>query len=169
MFREMARKKQSLSKEQIDRILANEKRGVLSVHGENGYPYGLPINYWYDPETGNIYFHSGTKGHKIDAIQENNKVSFCVYDGGYRKDDHWALNISSVIVFGKMRVVSDPEEAKDIYKKLITIARNANAYVILDCDGEALSLGMESIPDLIKPNQEEFEALKETFARFLAP
>ena len=52
-----------------------------------------------------------------------------------------------------------PGVSKDIYKKLITIARNANAYVILDCDGEALSLGMESIPDLIKPNQEEFEAL----------
>lgn len=118
MFREMARKKQSLSKEQIDRILANEKRGVLSVHGENGYPYGLPINYWYDPETGNIYFHSGTKGHKIDAIRNNNKASFCVYDAGYRKDGHWALNISSVIIFGKLHPVPAGEAADRVYRQL---------------------------------------------------
>ena len=118
MFREMAKKKQSLSKEQIDRILVNEKRGVLSVHGENGYPYGLPINYWYDPGTGNIYFHSGKKGHKIDAIRGNNKVSFCVYDGGYRKDDHWSLNISSVIVFGPLHLVPDGEAADRVYRQL---------------------------------------------------
>ena len=75
MFREMARKKQSLEMSQIIKILNNEKRGVLSVHGENGYPYGLPINYWYNEENGYIYFHSGKKGHKIDAINANNKVS----------------------------------------------------------------------------------------------
>lgn len=52
-----------------------------------------------------------------------------------------------------------PGVSKDIYRKLSTIARNAGAYVILDCDGEALSLGMEAIPDLIKPNKEEFEEI----------
>lgn len=118
MFRELARKKQALSKERIGQILETEKRGVLSVLGDNGYPYGLPINYWYCPEKGSLYFHSGKKGHKVDALAENEKVSFCVYDAGYRNEGEWALNISSVIVFGKMRVVSDPEEAKKIYKKL---------------------------------------------------
>ncbi len=48
---------------------------------------------------------------------------------------------------------------KNIYRKLCTIARNAGAYVILDCDGEALKEGMEAIPDLIKPNREEFEQI----------
>ena len=52
MFREIARKKQSIEKEQIIKILNNEKRGVLSVCGENGYPYGLPMNYWYNEENG---------------------------------------------------------------------------------------------------------------------
>ena len=78
MFREVARKNQRLEIPQIVKILNNEKRGVLSVHGENGYPYGLPINYWYNEENGYIYFHSGTKGHKTDAINADNKVSFCV-------------------------------------------------------------------------------------------
>lgn len=52
-----------------------------------------------------------------------------------------------------------PGVSKDIYRKLVTIARNAGAYVILDCDKEALKCGLEAIPDLIKPNKEEFEEI----------
>ena len=48
MFREVARKKQVLSRTKINEILTAEKRGVLSVIGDNGYPYGLPINFYYD-------------------------------------------------------------------------------------------------------------------------
>lgn len=118
MFREIARKKQSLEMSRIVEILTNEKRGVLSVNGENGYPYGLPINYWYNEENGYIYFHSGKKGHKIDAINADNRVSFCVYDEGFRKDGEWALNISSVIVFGKIYPVEDFDRAMEICRQL---------------------------------------------------
>ena len=117
-FREVARKKQSLTKEQMVNLLQNEKRGVLSLYGENGYPYGVPMNYWYNEENGCLYFHSGKTGHKIDALAVNNKVSFCVYDEGYRKDGEWALNISSVIVFGTIHIVEDVEKAVEIYRAL---------------------------------------------------
>lgn len=118
MFREVARKRQVLTSEQITKILKSEKRGVLSVLGDNGYPYGLPMNFWYNEENGCIYFHSGKKGHKVDAISSDNKVSFCVYDEGFKKEGEWALNISSVIVFGKIHVVEDSEKAVEIYRKL---------------------------------------------------
>ena len=118
MFREIARRKQVLSKEKITEILNTEKRGVLSVLGENGYPYGLPINYWYDEDTDYIYFHSGKKGHKVDALKSDNRVSFCVYDNGYRDEGEWALNISSVIIFGKIHIVDDFEKALKVYRKL---------------------------------------------------
>ena len=118
MFRDIVRKKQSLSAEQIVEILKNEKRGVLSVQGDDGYPYGLPINYWYNEENGYLYFHSGKKGHKVDAISSNNKVSFCVYDSGYKKEGEWALNISSVIVFGRMNIVVDSEKTIEIYRRM---------------------------------------------------
>lgn len=118
MFRDVSRKKQSLSAEKIADILKNEKRGVLSVHGENGYPYGLPINYWFNEENGYVYFHSGKKGHKTDAILSDNKVSFCVYDEGYKKDGEWALNISSVIIFGRMYIVEDSEKSAEIFRRL---------------------------------------------------
>ncbi len=118
MFREVARKKQVLTSEQITEILKAEKRGVLSVQGDNGYPYGLPMNFWYNEENGYIYFHSGKKGHKTDAVSADNKVSFCVYDEGYRKDGEWSLNISSVIVFGRMNIVKDSEKADRIYRSM---------------------------------------------------
>ena len=118
MFREMIRKKQSLEMEQIIQILKNEKRGVLSVFGENGYPYGLPINYWYNEENGYLYFHSGKTGHKVDALSQNNKVSFCVYDQGYKKEGEWALNISSVIIFGEIFVVDDYNKSVEIFRQL---------------------------------------------------
>ena len=118
IFREIARKNQSLETQKIIEILKSEKRGVLSVHGDNGYPYGLPINYWYNEENGCLYFHSGKKGHKIDAISFDNRVSFCVYDEGFRRNGERALNISSVIVFGKMYVIEDEKKALEIYRKL---------------------------------------------------
>ncbi len=118
MFREVARKKQSLDRPRIIEILKQEKRGVLSVHGEDGYPYGLPINYWYNEENGYLYFHSGKTGHKVDAIHADHKVSFCVYDEGFRRDGEWALNISSVVVFGKMYPVEDTEKATEIFRRL---------------------------------------------------
>lgn len=118
MFREIARKKQRLSVEQIVGLLKAEKRGVLSVIGDEGYPYGMPINYWYNEENGKIYFHSGKAGHKVDALAANEKVSFCVYDQGYRNDGEWALNISSVIVFGRVRIVEDFEQAMDVCRRL---------------------------------------------------
>ena len=118
MFREVTRKKQTLPMEKIIEILDAEKRGVLSVLGDDGYPYGMPMNYWYNKENGYLYFHSGKKGHKVEALAANNKVSFCVYDSGYKNEGEWALNISSVIVFGRVHIVEDYEDAMKICKEM---------------------------------------------------
>lgn len=107
MFREMRRIKQQISEEECKQILINEPRGVLSMIGDDGYPYGIPLTHWYCEENGHIYFHGAGVGHKIDAIKACDKVSFCVMDKGYRKDGEWSLNINSVIVFGRIRIVED--------------------------------------------------------------
>ena len=107
MFRELARIKQKLSNDECAKILKTEPRGVLSVLGDDDYPYALPMNFYYDEDQNKIYFHSGKTGHKMDAITKHNKVSFCVYDKGYHKDGHWSLNIRSVIVFGKIKVAEN--------------------------------------------------------------
>ena len=110
MFRTMRRFKQQISEEECIRILQEEKRGILSMHGEDGYPYGIPMNHWYNPENGKLYFHCAKTGHKLDAIRKNDKVSYCVYDQGFLKDGDWALNIRSVVVFCRARIVEDAED-----------------------------------------------------------
>lgn len=111
MFRPMLRIRQQLSREQCLQILQEEKRGVLSLIGDEGYPYGLPMNHWYNPEDGCLYFHCGKRGHKLDAIAACPKASFCVYGSGERKEDHWYLTFQSVIVFGTIEWVEDTEQA----------------------------------------------------------
>ena len=47
MFRKMRRFKQQLSDEECIAGLRSETRGVLSMLGDDGYPYGIPMNHWY--------------------------------------------------------------------------------------------------------------------------
>lgn len=118
MFRELIRKKLQLPQEECIELLKSEMRGVLSVQGDDGYPYGLPMDHWYCEEDGHLYFHCGKVGHKLDAIRRCDKVSYCIYDQGYRKEGDWALNIRSVIVFGRIRIMEDHDRAMDICRRL---------------------------------------------------
>lgn len=118
MFRELQRKNKQIPMQDCINILKGEPRGVLSVHGENGYPYGMPMNHWYNEDDGKIYFHCGKVGHRLDALKKDNKVSFCVYDKGYRNEGEWALNVKSVIAFGKIDIIDDIDRITDITTKL---------------------------------------------------
>ena len=114
----MLRAKQSLDREECLLLLQTLKRGVLAVQGDDGYPYALPINHYYCPEDGKIYFHSGKKGHKVDALTNNQKVSFCVIDEGRADDGDWALHFRSVIVFGRVEFVEDRETVYEMARRL---------------------------------------------------
>lgn len=118
MFRELLRINKKLSMEECVHVLKTEKRGVLSVNGDNDYPYGMPMNHWYNEEDGKIYFHCGNIGHRLDALKRDNKVSFCVYDEGYCNPGQWALHVKSVIVFGRVEIVDELERIVDITTKL---------------------------------------------------
>lgn len=48
---------------------------------------------------------------------------------------------------------------KDIYQKLIQIAKAQGKKVILDTSGELLEKGIQSLPTMVKPNQDEIEML----------
>ena len=119
MFRELTRKNKQISTEECISVLKSGTRGVLSVLGDDEYPYGMPMNHWYNEEDGSIYFHCGTMaGHRLDALKKHDKVSFCVYDRGYRNEGEWAWNVKSIIVFGRMEILDDMEKIIEITTKL---------------------------------------------------
>ena len=129
MFRELTRKKQQLSEDDCIDILKGEKRGVLSVVGDGDYPYGMPMNHFYNEDDKCIYFHCGKSGHRLDSLKKCNKASFCVYDNGYTDENEWALNIKSVIVFGRIDIIDDADEIADVSARLSRKFTNDEDYI----------------------------------------
>ena len=70
-FREMRRAKQALSPEETLAVLKAAKRGVLSMIGDGGYPYGLYMDPYYNESDGRIYFHGSKVGHKVESLRKN--------------------------------------------------------------------------------------------------
>lgn len=110
MFREMRRKKQTLSLEEDIEILKRGTAGVLAVLGDNDYPYAVPLSYVYHDNK--IIFHGAKTGHKLDAIAKNEKVSFCVIDKDHIVPEEYTTYFRSVIVFGKARILEDEAEKR---------------------------------------------------------
>lgn len=111
MFRKMRRQGQELSREECIDILTKEPRGVLALLGDYDYPYALPMSHVY--VDGKIYFHGAMKGHKHDAVEKYDKVSYCVMDSGVKNEDGWSYIFRSVIVFGRIRILTDEKERID--------------------------------------------------------
>ena len=47
MFRLMRRINQQVSDDECKKVLKDEKRAAFSVIDENGYPYTVPVNFFY--------------------------------------------------------------------------------------------------------------------------
>ena len=116
MFRELRRKKQLLSEQETLRVLEEGKTGIVGVLGDDGYPYTVPINYVSLEDK--IYFHSAKKGHKVDAIAKEPKVSMTVVE----KDDvvsrEFTTYFRSIQLFGKAYVVEDEAERNVAFRAL---------------------------------------------------
>ena len=72
MNREMHKKERQVSDERAKEMLLEATEGTLAMHGDDGYPYALPMNYVY--LNGAIYIHTADYGYKIDALKANQKV-----------------------------------------------------------------------------------------------
>lgn len=120
MFREMRRNRQHVSDAACINLLQQEKRAAFSVIGEDGYPYTVPINFYYDPDDGKLYFHGSKTGHKAEAMENCDKVCFTVWNQGFKKEGRWEWNATSVVVFGRVKAVHDPSVAKEKLQKLAT-------------------------------------------------
>ena len=105
MFRDIRKKKNQISTEAAERLLREARRGILAVNGREGYPYAIPINYYYDREAQKIYFHGARAGHKAEAIRACDKVCFTVYGGETIREEAWAPYLRSVVVFGRCRLL----------------------------------------------------------------
>lgn len=117
-FRPMRRKNQQVSEDECKRILREEKRAAFSVIGDGGYPYTVPVNFYYDEEEHRIFIHGAKSGHKMDALQQCNKVCFTTWNQGYKVEGHWEWNATSVVVMGRATCIDDPFYGRDKLRKM---------------------------------------------------
>lgn len=108
MFKEIRRKEREIETTEAIEILKKCDYGILSTVGEDGYAYGIPVNYIY--LNNSIYFHSAVEGNKLDNIKNNNKVSFCVVGQTCILPDKFSTKYESVIIFGRASEVFDNEK-----------------------------------------------------------
>lgn len=104
----MRRFKQELQQDEIERILQFNTSGVLALMDSDGYPYSVPLSYVYS--NGKIYFHSAKVGHKIEAINNYKKATFCIIDRDDVQPEKYTTIYKSIIAFGKVEIVEDSKE-----------------------------------------------------------
>ena len=107
MFRPMRRTKRAIPDEAAKDLLQQSRRGVLAVNGDDGYPFAIPVNYFYDREQGKIYFHGAKAGQKVDALKKSDKVCFTVYGNEHFEPGDWAPYVQSTVAFGRCRLIED--------------------------------------------------------------
>lgn len=117
MFRKMRLIDQQLPETDTIELLKKNSDGTLSVIGDEGYPYGVPLNYAYDD--GKLYFHCAKTGHKLDAVKKESKTCFTIIDAGDVKPEEFNTYYRSVIVFGKAHILTDEAEMKDALRVII--------------------------------------------------
>ena len=116
MFREMRRKMQLLPDVESREVLERNTAGVLSLLGDEGYPYGVPMSYVLVGDQ--IFFHCAKEGHKIDAIRREEKASFCVIDEDRVISAEYTTYFRSVIAFGRVHILENDEEKRNAIRIL---------------------------------------------------
>ncbi|KAB3530443.1 pyridoxamine 5'-phosphate oxidase family protein [Alkaliphilus serpentinus] len=118
MKRPMRRSDREISYDGAIEVLRKGRVGTLSTVGEDGQPYGIPLNYVYFSNA--IYFHCGMEGHKLDNINFNKRVCFSVYGRDEILPERFSTKYESVVVFGRAEVV-EALEKKEALMEFIRI------------------------------------------------
>jgi uncharacterized protein len=113
------KEKEITDKNEILRILKNQKFAVIAMCAENE-PYIVSLSYGYSETDNCLYFHSALKGLKIDFINKNENVCATVIEDKGYQNNNCEHHYSSVVMWGKMSVISDLDEKKHAMNTLLT-------------------------------------------------
>ena len=111
MFRKIRKIKNEINQEDVKELLKTSRRGILAMNGDDGYPYAIPVNYFYDGNEGRIFFHGAKAGYKVDCLKSSNKVCFTVIGNEMIREEAWAPYMQSVVIFGRCQLIDDNQTA----------------------------------------------------------
>lgn len=113
-----------------DRLLDDAGQQRLLDEGEYGFlamntgagGYGIPISFVRAKTTAGddrIYFHCAPEGRKLDALEKDNRVSFCVVGRTQVIPEKFTTAYESVIVFGKVTTRLTDDERRAALRLLV--------------------------------------------------
>jgi nitroimidazol reductase NimA-like FMN-containing flavoprotein (pyridoxamine 5'-phosphate oxidase superfamily) len=98
------------------RSFLHEARAGHIASSRDGQPFLNPTTFWFDEANHQIVFHSNVTGRMRSNTENNPRVCLEVSELGKMLPSNVALEFSlqfrSVIVFGRARLVADPDEAR---------------------------------------------------------
>jgi nitroimidazol reductase NimA-like FMN-containing flavoprotein (pyridoxamine 5'-phosphate oxidase superfamily) len=93
----------------IERVLREGAYTTIALSGREG-PYVVTLSYGYDADARRLYFHVALEGRKLDMIAEDPRAcATVVAESGYTQGE-CEHPYRSVVMFGRMRLVTDPAE-----------------------------------------------------------
>ncbi len=117
MFREMRRIEKSMNLDEVMKRLDEASHGILCVHGDHGYPFGVPVSYsvWNDK----IVVHCASEGHKIESIKKDEKVSFTIVLKDEIDQSRFTTDYESIVAYGRAKILDDLDDKKAALLTLI--------------------------------------------------
>lgn len=104
----MRRQDRQLGQEEARQILKENQYGVLSLVGEDGIPYGVPLSYAY--QNGRLYFHGAMEGRKREYFLAHPRASFCVVGKTEVLPEKFSTRYESVIAEGMVKELDGEEK-----------------------------------------------------------
>ena len=102
-------------KDWIIALLDRAGYGVLATC-KDGQPFTVARNFAYDPEAHAIYFHGARKGRTFENAEAGSLANLNVSEMGEwilaERAMNFGVEYKGVVVFGRLSIVDDPNEAK---------------------------------------------------------
>ena len=112
----MRRRDRELTEAEAMTLLAEAEWGVLATVDAEGWPYAVPVN--HAVVEGSLILHCATRGHKLDNLVFNPKVSYCAVTEAETLPLELATRYASAIVFGHAEVIADEAEKREALRAL---------------------------------------------------
>lgn len=111
-----------LEPDECMQLLDSTDTFVLTLNGEDGWPYSVPLNFVRVDDC--LYYHGGRKGGTVECMKRDDRCTVTVFsEGGY--EDYGGNScdtttlFGSVVVRGRMSPVEDDEQKRIVLEALV--------------------------------------------------
>lgn len=112
----MRRKDREMPESFAFQVADNCPFATLSLIDPEGFPYAVPLQILCDEK--NIYFHSATKGFKLDCLKANPNVCISAVANFHVVSEEFTTKYQSATLRGTATELTDPTEKSRFLQKL---------------------------------------------------